>query len=245
MKNQNLAFKLFIGVVAVLLISCTLNIANKPCDSSTPKKEVRNLDKFSGINLSVAADIQLTQGTPQKFEIEGPTCDVENITTKVNGSDLSIETEHNIRWGKRDKVIIYITVEDVTKLSIAGSGSIYAKNPLSINEAGLHIAGSGSIVIPELKAKSIISSIAGSGTIELSGKEKLDNHKIKIAGSGDVKAKDIPTSFVEVNIAGSGSCYLNVTDKLKASIAGSGDIYYSGRPSIESSVAGSGKIKSL
>lgn len=245
MKNQNLISKLFIGIVCISLISCNFNIVTKPCNDKTLKKEVRNLDKFSGIDLAIAANIELTQGTPQKFEIEGPVCDLENITTKVNGSDLSIETEHNISYGSRDKVTIYITAEDISKLSIAGSGSIIAKSVINTNDIKFDIAGSGSIVIPELKATTAKSSIAGSGSIEISGKGKMEKHKIDIAGSGDIKAKDIQTTTVEVNIAGSGSCYLNVTDKLKASIAGSGDIYYLGRPSIESSTAGSGKIKPL
>ncbi|HEY4786453.1 MAG TPA: head GIN domain-containing protein [Bacteroidales bacterium] len=236
---------LIIAILCLALINCSFNISTKPCNDKTLKKEVRTLDKFTGIDLSIAANIQLTQGTPQKFEIEGPACDLENTVTKVNGSVLTIENDHNITWGKRDKVTIYITVENIDKLSVAGSGDILAKNSLTTNDLRLDIAGSGSINIPDLKATTLKSSIAGSGSIEISGKDKAEKHKIHIAGSGDVKAKDFQTSQVEVSIAGSGSCYLNIIDRLKADIAGSGDIYYMGRPVIESSLAGSGKIKSL
>jgi len=245
MKTRNYFRTLITALVCMSLTSCMINFVSKPCNDKTVKKEVRSLDKFSGIGLGTAANIEVIQGTPQKFEIEGPACDLENIVTKVHGSNLSIETEHNITSGNREKVTIYITVENIEKLSIAGSGSIYTKTAIVTTNLHLDIAGSGSIVIPELKATTVNSSIAGSGSIELSGKEKMEKHKIDIAGSGDIKAKEIPTSLVEVSIAGSGSCYLNVTDKLKASIAGSGDVYYLGRPIIESSSAGSGKIKPL
>jgi len=245
MKTHNVSFSIFISIICILLLSCTFNIVSKPCSDKTPKKEVRNLDKFDGIELSVAADIQLTQGTPQKLEIEGRTCDLENIVTKINGSSLHIKNDHSIFGTSREKVTIYITVQDINKLSIAGSGSIFAKSAISINDLRLNIAGSGSINIPDLKATNVNSSIAGSGSIEISGKEKLEKHSIDIAGSGDVKAKDILTSIAEINIMGSGSCYLNVADKIKAHISGSGDIFYAGKPSVESSVAGSGKIKPL
>jgi hypothetical protein len=245
MTTRNFLFALIIGIFCTSLVSCNFNFSSQPCNNKEPKKEVRNLGAFSEIDLSTAADIKLSQGTPQKFEIEGPTCDLENIVTNVNGSKLSIENEHNLKWGNRNKVVIYITVQDINSLSISGSGSIIAQTPVNTTDLRLNISGSGSIVISNLKAINTRSSIAGSGSIELAGTEKMDKHKIDIAGSGDIKAKDIPTSLAEVDIAGSGNCYLNVLEKLKASIAGSGDIYYLGRPAIESSTAGSGKIKSL
>jgi hypothetical protein len=245
MTTRNYLSALIIAIFCTSLVSCNFNFSSKPCNNKAPKREVRNLDVFSEIDLSTAADVKLTQGTLQKFEIEGPTCDLENIVTKVSGSRLTIENEQNLMWGNRNKVVIYITVQDVNSLSISGSGSIIAQTSVNTTDLRLNISGSGSIVISNLKAVNTRSSIAGSGSIELAGTEKMDKHKIDIAGSGDIKAKDIPTSIAEVDIAGSGNCYLNVLEKLKASIAGSGDIYYLGRPAIESSTAGSGKIKSL
>lgn len=245
MTTRNYSSALSIVILCVLLVSCNFNFSSKPCNNKEPKKEVRNLDVFSEIDLATAADVKLTQGTPQKFEIEGPTCDLENIVTKVSGSRLTVENEHNLTWGNRGKVIIYITVQDINGVSISGSGSIVAQTPVSTTDLRLNISGSGSIVISNLKTVNARSSIAGSGSIELAGTEKMDKHKIDIAGSGDVKAKDIPTSNAEISIMGSGNCYVNVLEKLKANVAGSGDIYYLGRPVIDSSVAGSGKVKSL
>jgi hypothetical protein len=244
MTTKKIIIILLIGVIGISFTGCLYNISSKPCNNKTVTKGERTLNKFSEINLAVAADIHLTQGSPQKVEIEGPACDLENIKTIVSGSSLSIHNEHNI-YGNREKTTIYITVEDINSLSIAGSGSIIAKTAIRSNDLDLDITGSGSIIIQELNAVTVKSSIAGSGSIELSGTEKTEKHKIQINGSGDIKAKNLPTSIVDVSIAGSGTCYLNVIEKLKASIMGSGDIYYSGKPEIESSSAGSGKIKPL
>jgi len=105
MRTQNLTSMLVYSVMCLLIASCAFNFSSKPCTDKTPKKETRALDKFSEIDLGVAGDVQLIQGTTQKFEIEGATCDLENITTKINGSKLSIENESNIS-GQREKVTI-------------------------------------------------------------------------------------------------------------------------------------------
>jgi hypothetical protein len=232
-------------LATITLFGCNIQYSTKHCNDKTIKKEERTLGVFTGLELGIAADVQLVQGTPQRVEIEGCTCDLEKIVTRIEGSALSIETEHDFFSGHSGKVTVYITMENMNKLSISGSGSIKSQTPISCTDLSLDIAGSGSINIHDLKVADLHSSIAGSGDISLSGSGKVEKHKIDIAGSGDVKANKLLTAIAEVDIAGSGSCYINVSDKLEASIAGSGDVYYSGKPSVNASVAGSGKVKSL
>lgn len=244
MTTRKYLIILLIGIIGITTFGCLQNITSHPCTDKTVQKEERSLDKFNEINLAGSADIKLTQGSPQKVEIEGPKCDIENMKTVVSGSKLSVYNDRNI-YGSREKTVIYITVEEINSLRVTGSGSIKASNDVKSNNVSFDVTGSGFISIGNLNAVNIRSSITGSGSIELSGREKAENHKIEIAGSGDVKAKDLTTTSVDVSIAGSGSCYINVTERLKAHIMGSGDIYYLGKPSIESSSAGSGKLKSL
>lgn len=240
MKTTLLYFACFVSVLS--LTRCNFNSA--PCKNSTIVTSERQVDKFAGIDLGVSANVNLVQGTPQKVILHGATCDLELITTEVSGNTLKIEKKENF-FRNLGKITADITVEDISHLSIGGSGDMIAKSPISTTNLKVEIAGSGSVKIDELSAKKLSSTIAGSGSIHISGKDKLEKQEIEISGSGDIFTENMMTTDANVSISGSGSCRIYVTDNLKASIAGSGDVYYKGKPSINSSVAGSGKIKSL
>jgi hypothetical protein len=88
--------------------------------------------------------------------------------------------------------------QDRVKLAIAGSGSIKADG--KVENAELHIAGSGDINIGQVKAAVVSVHIAGSGNTDIAPTEEADIH---IAGSGDVNLHTNPKKL-ETHIAGSG-----------------------------------------
>lgn len=245
MKNS----KLTSIILAVLFITTasncnTYSAENDNSGSQENKKEVRNVDKFSAIGLSVSADVYVTQGTPQRVEIEGAASDLEKIVTEVDGSKLKIKTQPG-SWHV-GKVKVYITVENINSLSVSGSGSLYVEKSLETSELNLSVSGSGSVDIKNLKANSIESAISGSGEIRLSGSGKtVDSHRIAISGSGDLFAESLETRDAEVHVSGSGECKLFVSGKLQASVSGSGDVYYKGEAVVKAHVSGSGKVRKM
>jgi hypothetical protein len=241
MKNH--IRNVFLFILFLLISYSCISINQTPCSDKTPSTQERQISDFNGIELQVSADVKLSQSSSFKFLMEGPKCDLEKIETELKGSKLIIKSKDG-SWNM-GKITIHIDMPEIQELSIGGSGSIASSGDISGTDLQLDIAGSGSIMIANLKANRLKSSIAGSGSINIAGSEKMDYHKIDIAGSGDVLAKSIPTSEVEVDIAGSGSCQLNVTNKLKAEIAGSGNVYYLGNPSVSTDITGSGKVKPL
>ena len=84
------------------------------------------------------------------------------------------------------------------KLAIAGSGSIRADG--KVENAEVHIAGSGDINIGQVNADVVEVHIAGSGNTDIAPTEEADIH---IAGSGDVNLHTNPKKL-ETHIAGSG-----------------------------------------
>ena len=88
--------------------------------------------------------------------------------------------------------------QDRVKLAIAGSGSIKADG--KVENAEVHIAGSGDINIGQVKADVVEVHIAGSGNTDIAPTEEADIH---IAGSGDVNLHTNPKKL-ETHIAGSG-----------------------------------------
>ena len=185
------------------------------------KKEL-NLENFNKIGLAVGGEVFLSRGNTQKVIVEGQENIINNIETDVDNGKWSIEFDRKANDYK--KLTFYITVPEITGLSIAGSGRITTEDTFG-------------------QTSKMNMSIAGAGTIEFNG--STANLKVSIAGSGTVKAEDLQAENGKVSIAGSGNCYIHVNDQLNVSIAGSGDVRYKGSPSVKSSIAGSGNISSL
>ena len=188
-------------------------------------KKTLDIDGFTNIGLGLSGTLYLTQGNTYKVEIEAQQNIIDELNKEVKNDGWSIGFENGVNAKNYKKVTVWVTLPNVGKASIAGSGAIYSKG--AFNNLG------------DLKL-----SIAGSGNIEFMG--DADFVELNIAGSGKIDARDLKAADAKVSIAGSGTSYIHVDNgDLKVSVAGSGNVYYKGKASIKTSIAGSGKVASI
>jgi len=241
MKN----FKLLYVVALAMLFGSALSIMSCNSVSAENIKENRGIKAFSGIDLSISADVYLTQGDKTELIIEGDKTDLEKIETYVKADELIIKC--NNCWGFKNisRVSIYLTSPNIKKIVVTGSGDVIAKELVKSDIVRMIVTGSGSVVFNNLKTKEVKVNISGSGDVKIDGKNEISNSDIVITGSGDYNAENIISKSADINITGSGSCKLNVSNEIEANITGSGKIYYVGKPIIDVSITGSGKIIGL
>jgi hypothetical protein len=206
------------------------------------QKEKREVLDFSKIAYSLPGTLEIVQSDKASLALEGDNEDLERIITKVEDNKLKIYT----RKGSNGlgNVKVYVSVVELSDLSIAGSGNVIVKSKLKTNDLDLELSGSGNLQCEELMAKEVDLDLAGSGNIFLGGVAE-NEVEINIAGSGDVNAENLKTKEAEVNIAGSGSVKIWVTDELESKIVGSGDVYYKGNPLVDAETMGSGSTKPI
>lgn len=210
--------------------------------SSIDAQETRSFDPFTGVGVSISADVFYTSGNSHEIRIEGDQKDVEDLETWVENGMLKMKYED---WRiKRSKLTIYITSKELDKVSISGSGKFYVEEAMDVEEMYLAVSGSGSSNFSKLSAEEVQVKISGSGGINIDkgSAEELD---VKISGSGKLKAEYFEIEEFSAAISGSGSCKVTVTEELDARISGSGSIYYHGDPQINSTSSGSGKVRAL
>ncbi len=219
-----------------------LHLGSTVNGSGNIKSENRPVSGFTGLNLSLPADVELLQGNRESLIIETDDNILPLIETVVENGAL------NIRFKEKDSSIktmtlkILVNIKNIDSLSISGSGHIYA-NTLQSAQLKTRIAGSGDLHIKNLTADSLTISVAGSGGFSAAG--KVNSIEAKIAGSGDIKASHLEARTVKISVAGSGDAAVWATQSLTASVAGSGDVTYYGDAQVTQSVAGSGSIKRL
>ena len=231
--------KVMIPMVAVL----TLLFLNSFVMPDVPKEEVRKLDTFSGIGISISADVYYTPGNAHEIKIEGDADDVDDLITKVEDGFLQVKYPKG--WKIRhSKLTIYITSKELDAVKISGSAKFKSGEAVTTDEMDMAMSGSGGILFDKLNADEVSVKISGSGDIALvSG--SADEMDARVSGSGKVNAEKFEVSEFSTSISGSGSVRITVKEELEARISGSGKVYYHGTPRVNSTSSGSGKVVAL
>jgi hypothetical protein len=224
-------------VTLIFVFSGFVSMTN-PTIKATPGQP--DVKPFHSMSISIAADVDIEQGSPQKMVIDADPADLERIVAEVNNGQLQIRLKSP---GDRikGKVAIHIKVPDLDEISVAGSARVNTKSSFKAGDMTVRISGSGIISFDDLTAQAIEAKISGSGKLFLAGKGQ--NFDVSLAGSGQVDAYGFQTVMFDGKISGSGNCKVNVSQELGASIAGSGTISYKGNPKVNSTVAGSGSVR--
>ncbi len=224
---------------ALFFSSCEKDRSCEKGDGPIETAEL-NIADFHSFSLELPATVFLTQGSEQRVLVEAQSNVINDLEVDVRNGHWEIELDECYR--KYKDVVFYITIPEIEKIGVAGSGEVIGENTISEDNVELSIAGSGDIDL-SLHVERLETKISGSGDMKLEG--STDFHEAAISGSGDISAYDLESEVTDASIAGSGSCRVHVNDALDVTISGSGDVYYKGDPSVNSVISGSGDIHKI
>ena len=230
------------GLIATPAAAWDWNFGAKVSGSGNIKTETRNVSGFTGISLSLPANVEIIQGGSEGIVIETDDNVLPLIETVVDNGSLKIRFKERNMSVNTKTFNITINVKTIDNLSVAGSGDVRAAK-LQVAKLKTSIAGSGNVHITSLDADTLTLSIAGSGDFSAGGKASVVEGKV--AGSGNMKIGALAANSVKLSIAGSGDATVWAKDTLTVSVAGSGDVTYYGDARVSQSVAGSGSVKRL
>ena len=226
---NNLRF--FLIVLVVLFMSCSNDVnidfpgTNFPPGTNncilgqgSITSESRTLANFNSINTTIFAEILLTQGPLADVVIEGQQNIIDQILTEVVNNELRITLNRCVNIAQAVKV--HITIPEISKLTLTGSGDIIAQNDFDLSDLNVTLTGAGNF------------NLRGMST----------NLDVILTGVGDVNAFDLETDVCDVRITGVGDTEVFVNNELNVTITGTGSVYYKGSPSITSSITGVGSV---
>lgn len=196
------------------------------------------LSSFNSVELEGTGNVYITQGAEQSVIVKGQANIISLLKTNIKNGTWEIDFKRCVR--KHKDLEIYITIPEVKKMKINGSGDIKTIGTISGDGIELNINGSGNISA-SIDVNRVDTKINGSGNISVDG--TAENHYAYINGSGNINSYDLITDKAEVKVNGSGDVKVNVEEELKVKIGGSGDVYYKGSPSVSVDISGSGSVK--
>lgn len=227
----------------------------------------RTLDAadFQEIQLSIDANITVTQGERTFLTVRGDDNIVEEIATTVRNNELQIRMSDPFPQTilrPTQPVEIRVTTPTLRSVSLSGSGDVavdgFAGEQMALNVSGsgtvstaelsvdqleIHIAGSGNISVKGFSGDELAIRISGSGDAVVAG--AANKAEFSVSGSGTIDAEDLSTNRSEVSISGSGDVSTWAKEALDVHISGSGNVSYYGNPQVSHSVSGSGDVESL
>ena len=233
-----------LALFPVLWVSC---FRVDPCHiirgSGHIVEEFREVGQFDRVKVIGSCKLFIRPGPGGAVRLLGEDNILPLIETAVVNRALVIGTSNESSFLTNVGVEVYVSMNTVRGVSIAGSCIALGEGRLSSEKLELEIAGSGRIDL-DVTARDIFSRILGSGTIELHG--ECDRHVIEIMGSGDMRAFDLQAQRCDLFISGSGECRVFVKRALDVRITGSATVYYKGHPPLVLlENTGSGKIIAL
>jgi hypothetical protein len=213
--------------------------------ASGQHKETRDEKGFSKVNFGISGDLKIKIGPEFSVVLEGDKSDINEIITEVSGDKLLIKQE-NWHFNFNEKVNVYITMPELSGLSVSGSGKAEVVDPIkNADNLNLSVSGSGRLLTAGVETDNLDCSISGSGNITIGSSGNADRGSISISGSGNYRGESMEIDHLDVHVSGSGNCTCKAGDSLKAGISGSGNVNYYGDPKIDARVSGSGHVRSM
>ena len=218
------------------------------------------VDNFKKLSVAGSPDVIFTQKSGRP-EVEVYTSDniVDLLDIKVKDNTLYIGFKKDVNVSYK-KLEVRVSAETLNGISVAGSGDIFLKNGLQINDdLTINVAGSGDIKGSTIKCNDMKVSVAGSGDIKsdnitcnnLNSVTAIDTNasiagsgsatisgttqtaSYSVAGSGDLFTESYEAKRVNASVAGSGSIKCFATEFLKVRTSGSGKVGYKGNPELD------------
>lgn len=223
------------------LTNCDAQWGNKVKGNGKVTTITRSTSDYDQIKLAGSMNFILVEGQEGKITITGESNILDYIITETNGDKLTVKFKNNINISYGNKPIkITIPYEDISYVSLAGSGEVTNKSVIKADKFTTKISGSGDMVL-KVDSNTTKAGVTGSGDLTLVGFTKKLN--VSVTGSGDFHGKKLTSYDADAKVTGSGTIDLMVKKNLKARVTGSGDINYSGdTENTDTKVTGSGDI---
>ncbi|MGZ8338788.1 MAG: head GIN domain-containing protein [Telluria sp.] len=207
------------------------------------KRQARPVAHFTGLSLSLPAQVELRIGNTESVTIETDDNLLPLIETAVENGTLKLRpVKRNMRIDASTLKIV-VQARALDRIALGGSGSIRSA-ALRGGKMQFDLGGSGSIDVQAIEAESVAVTVGGSGNLKAGG-GRAQSVSVSIGGSGDVDLGRLAAGQASVSVAGSGTATVWARDALSATIAGSGDVNYYGDPRVSRSVIGSGDVERL
>lgn len=219
--KQRILLKLSLFITLSVFVVVNVSAKKRIYGSGNVEKQERTITGFNQISCYGVVDIFLSQGNEEIVIVEADDNLLPYILTENKGGKLEIKIKESITIQKSKKMNIYITIKDLSEVSMYGVGKLACQTELNL---------------PNFKLMNY-----GVGNVTLKGNTKefyLSNN-----GVGNVNAQNFEAENVDLSNSGVGNVKVTATEEIKITNNGVGSVdYYGGAKIVDINSTGVGGI---
>ncbi len=197
------------------------------------------ISAFDRVDLEGSADVDIRTGLAPSVLATGEDKQLERLDIRVENGVLRIGQKRGSQgWGGKP-VRVAVTTGSLLSATLSGSGNMgvdRVTGPFSGR-----VSGSGTMLLPDLKASSLSLGISGAGDIKGAG--SCDDAVVRLTGSGTIDASRLQCATLRVAVTGSGNVKARATGTADLAITGSGNIDVTGGARCTTRTTGSGTTR--
>lgn len=218
--------KNFILSILIIISAFSATAQNVVYDENA---EVRTVEKFTGIELSGAMFLYLSQGNTAGVAVSaGDEKYNDKIKTEVKNGVLKISVDGGVwngfNWTNR-KLKAYVTVTDLNRLDISGASYVSISGTLKSDQLKMDISGASEMK-GIINANRLNVDISGASEARLSGVAK--EGIIDASGAAKVNSYSLMIDKCSVTSSGAANIRVTVNNELNAEASGGSSVYYKG-----------------
>jgi hypothetical protein len=238
---MNIMKKIITGALLCILVIAAAAQKTIVNDANAEKREVGS---FSGIHVSGAVDLYLSQGDEDGLAVSASeTRYRDRIKTEIKNGILTIwYNNEGMNWGSGNKKLrAYVSFKNINQLKATGASDVFISGTLKAASLELELTGAsdlkGVVEIENFKA-----SIRGASDLTVTGKvEKL---VIDASGASDMKDYGLVVQNCDAAASGASDIRITVEKELNAKASGASDIKIKGNGVIKTmSSSGASSVK--
>jgi hypothetical protein len=203
------------------------------------------VSEFRSVELAGSDDVHVVRGNRVSVTATGPSEVLDRLDIHVEGNSLKISrkrTGWSMGWGSGRGAVITVTTPGISAAKLAGSGNLTVDHVAGAAFKG-DVAGSGKMLLGDVRVPSLTLSLAGSGDLSAAGVARYA--ELSIGGSGHIAAANLVSQVAKISLSGSGNAQVGARERATISIAGSGNVTVKGTTNCQISKVGSGGARCL
>jgi len=220
--------KIFLPILGIIAFTFSAFAQKTISDANAQERTVK---EFSGISVSNAFDVYLTQGNEEKVVVSANDEKyLQYITVEVRNGVLHIgwdDKKKNIRSNKKLKA--YISFKKINRLDASGACDVNIVGSLNADELSIDLSGASDLE-GKITAKNLKVEMSGSSDMKLTG--DAGDLKMKLSGACSFKGFDFAVNNCDVRASGASDVKITVNKELSADISGASDVSYKGSASV-------------
>lgn len=229
-------------ILPVFLCSCEFVAGERIVGNGNIVNQSRPVTGFSGIDVSGALEVYVTQDSVFSVNVETDSNIQEFIEVFKDGETLVIRPRKNTNIRASEKnVKVYVKAPVYTHFEASGACDIYGSDTISRSGSiDIDLTGASTIDLA-IDAPAIKVYSSGASTVKLKGVTKdLTAHG---SGSNDLNCFNLLAETVNVTISGAGHADVYASVRLDATASGAASINYRGDADVKSNTSGAASIE--